>query len=92
MAGEVVDPLGGFEIGPADGFAELEISRAGAGEGGHMAAGPEKSTEIVAVGADVEAFGAVNFESDGRQSDLEDLIFVDANAAGRAIDRLALAG
>ena len=90
MAGEVVDPLGGFQIRPADGFAELEISRASADEGGHVAPGSEKCAEIVTVGADIETFGAVNFESDGGEGDLEDLIFVDANAAGRTIDRLAL--
>ena len=92
MAGEVVDALRGLEIGPADGLGELEVSRAGAGEGGHMAAAAEDLAEIVAVGADIETFGAVDTEANGGQSDLKNLVLVDADLAGGAVDGFALAG
>ena len=56
-----------------------------------MAARTENGTEVVAVGTNVEAFGAVDAKADSGKGDFEDLVLIDANAAGRAIDGFALA-
>ena len=90
MTGQIVDPLGGLEIGPADGLGEFEISGAGAGEGGHVASAAEDLAEVVTVGADIETFGAVDAEANGGQSDLKNLVFVDTDLAGGAVDGFAL--
>ena len=90
MAGKVVDPLGSLEIRPAHGFRQLEISRAGADEGGHVSAAADQLAEVVAVGADIKPFGAVNAEADNRQSNFQNLVPVDPHFAGRAVDDFAL--
>lgn len=69
MAGEIIDAFGGFEFGPAHGLGEFKIAGAGSDEGGHMAAGAEEGAEIVTVGANVEALGAVNAKPDGGEGD-----------------------
>ena len=89
MTGQIVDPLGGLKIRPADRLGEFKISRAGPGEGGHMAAAAENLTEIVAIRAHIESLGAVDPESDDGQSDFEDLVFVDPDLAGGAVDGFA---
>jgi len=50
------------------------------------------SAEVVTVGAHIEAFGAVDAKANCGESDIQDLILVDANATGRAIDGFAFAG
>lgn len=92
MTGEVISPLGGFKIRPADGLGEFKISRAGAGEGGHMAATAENLTEIVAIRAHIESLGAVDPESDNGQSDLENLVFVDPDLASGTVDGFSFPG
>lgn len=86
MAGEVINSLGGFEIGPANGLRKFKVSGAGTDEGGHMASATEDGTEVMAVGTNVEALGAVNTEADAGHGDIQDFAFVDADTAGRAID------
>ena len=92
MTGQIVDPLSGLEIGPADGLGEFEVSGAGADESGHVASAAEDLAEVVAVGADIETFGAVDAEANGGQSDLKNLVFVDTDLAGGTVDGFALAG
>jgi len=92
MAGEIIDALRRFQIRPTDGFGEFEVSRTGASQGGHMSPATEQLTKIVAVSADIETLGAVDAEADERNRHFEDLIFVDADFAGRAVDGLALPG
>ena len=92
VAGQVIDSLGGFEVGPADGLGEFKISRAGADESGHVTAAAEDLAEVVAVGADIEALGAVVAEADDGQGDFEDFVFVDADLAGGSVDGFALPG
>jgi len=86
MAGQVIDPLGGFEIGPANGLRKFKVSGAGTNEGGHMTSATEDGAEVVAIGADIKSFGAVNTEADAGHGDFEDFAFVDADTAGRAVD------
>jgi len=56
-----------------------------------MAPATEESAEVVAVGADIEAFGAVDAEANAGHSDFEDFAFVDADAAWGAFDCFAFA-
>ena len=91
MAGKVIDPLGGFEIGPANGLRKFKVSGAGADEGGHMASATEDGAEVMTVGTNVEALGAVNTEANAGHGDFEDFAFVDADTARRAIDCFPLA-
>ena len=56
-----------------------------------MAPATEESAEVVTIGADIEAFGAVDAEANAGHSDFEDFAFVDADAAGGAFDCFALA-
>ena len=92
MAGQVVDPLGGLEIRPAHGFRQLEISRAGADEGGHMPAATEHLAEVVAVSTNIKSLRAVNAKANDGKGDFQNLIAVDADLAGGSIDHLALTG
>ena len=89
---QVVDPLGGFQVGPAYGFGEFKVPRASPGEGGHVASTPKKGPEVMAVGADIKSLGAVNAKPDDRNGNFQDFVFVDANPTRRAIDRFAFAG
>ena len=86
MAGKVIDPLGGFEIGPANGLRKFKVSGAGADEGGHMASATEDGAEVMTVGTNVEALGAVNAKADAGHGDFEDFAFVDADTARRTVD------
>ena len=86
MAGQIIDPLGGFKIGPANGLRKFKVSGAGTNEGGHMASATEESAEVVAISADIESFGAVNAKADAGHGDFEDFAFVDADTAGRTVD------
>ena len=92
MTSQIVDPLGGFEIGPANRLGELKISRAGAGQGRHMATTTEEGAEVVAVSPDIESLRAVDPKPDNREGNFQDLVFVDPDPAGRAVDDFALAG
>ena len=83
MAGEIVDPLGAFQIRPANGLGEFEIARAGTDESGHVTATTEDLAEIVAVGADIKSLGAVDAKTDDGEGNLEDFMPVDAQI-GRA--------
>lgn len=56
-----------------------------------MAPATEERAEVVAVGADIEAFGAVDAEANAGHSDFEDFAFVDANTSWGAFDCFALA-
>ena len=86
MAGQVIDPFGGFEIGPANGLRKFKVSGAGTNEGGHMASATEDGAEVMTVGTNVEALGAVNAKADAGHGDFEDFAFVDADTAGRTVD------
>ena len=86
MAGQVIDPFGGFEIGPANGLRKFKVSGAGTDEGGHMASATEDGAEVMTVGTNVEALGAVNAKADAGHGDFEDFAFVDADTAGRTVD------
>ena len=92
MTRQVVDPLGGFEIGPANGLGEFKVPRAGADEGGHMAPATEEGPQVVAVGADIKSLGAVDAKPDDRNGNFQDFVFVDANPTRGAIDCFAFAG
>ena len=56
-----------------------------------MAPATEESAEVVTIGADIEAFGAVDAEANAGHSDFEDFAFVDADAAWGAFDCFAFA-
>ena len=86
MAGQVIDPFGGFEIGPANGLRKFKVSGAGTNEGGHMASATEDGAEVMTVGTNVEALGAVNAKADAGHGDFEDFAFVDADTARRTVD------
>ncbi len=56
-----------------------------------MAPATEESAEVVTIGTDIEAFGAVDAEANAGHSDFEDFAFVDANTSWGAFDCFALA-
>ena len=56
-----------------------------------MAPATEESAKVVAIGADIESFGAVNAEADAGHGDFEDFAFVDADPAWGAFDCFAFA-
>jgi len=92
MSGKVVDALGGFEIGPADGLGELEVSRTGADEGGHMAPAAQHLAEIVAVGTDIESLGAMDPKTDDGEGDFQNFVFIDAHLAGGTFNGFSFPG
>ena len=92
MAGEVVGPLGGLQVRPADGLGEFEISRAGADECGHVAATTEESAEVMTIRPHIESLGAVDAKPDDGEGNFQDLVFVDPDPAGGAIDGFSLPG
>ena len=54
-----------------------------------MASATQEGAEVMAVGAYVESLGAVNAEPDDGKRDLQDFVFVDANATWGAVDYFA---
>ena len=56
-----------------------------------MASGSEDGSKVVAVGANIEAFRAVDTKANDGKSDFQDLVLIDANTTGRAIDGFAFA-
>ena len=92
MASQVIDALGGFEIRPANRLGKLKVSGAGADEGRHVSPTAEPLAEVVAVGPHIEPLGAVDAKADDGGSDFQELIFVDADLAGGAVDRFAFPG
>lgn len=56
-----------------------------------MASGSEDGSKVVAVGANIEAFRAVDTKANDGKSDFQDLVFIDSNTTGRAIDGFAFA-
>jgi len=57
-----------------------------------MTAAAEEGTEVVAVGPNIESFGAVDSKADRGKGDFKNLKLVDANATWGSIDRLSFAG
>ena len=56
-----------------------------------MASRSEDGAKVVAVGANIEAFRAVDTKANCGKSDFQDLVLIDANATGWAIDGFAFA-
>ena len=92
MTGEVVDALGGFEIRPANRLGKLKVTGTSPDEGRHVSPTAEPLAEVVAVGPHIEPLGAVDAKADDGGSDFQELIFVDADLAGGAVDRFAFPG
>ena len=92
MAGQVISPLSRLKVRPAHRFRELKITRASSSQCGHMATATEEGAEVVAVGSNVETFGAVDSKADRGKGDFENLELIDANASWGSIDRLSFAG
>ena len=57
-----------------------------------MATATEEGAEVVAVGSNVETFGAVDSKADRGKGDFENLELIDANAPWGSIDCLSFAG
>ena len=83
-----------FEFGDADGVLHAEGAAAGAPQGGEVGAAAELLPDVVGVGADVEAFAAMDAEVDfaAVEVDAGDVVVDDADAAAFALDVLPFAG
>ncbi len=57
-----------------------------------MTAAAEEGAEVVAVGSNVETFGAVDSKADRGKGDFENLELIDPDAPWGSIDRLSFAG
>ena len=83
-------PGGRLELIGREGHVDVKADRLRAAESIEMGSASEVMADVVRVGADVEPLAADHPEVDLGQPCSEDLVGVDVNETGLALDRLAL--